>query len=111
MHRKRGSAGYTLINKCVYLVGLRKAENFIVVFFLNVIYINELKMMDKSMLGLLLLAAMSLSSFQSPVPPLKFQKQLIATESAESAGVFDVNGDGIPDIVSGSFWYEGPEFK
>jgi len=78
---------------------------------LNVIYINELKMMDKSMLGLLLLAAMSLSSFQSPVPPLKFQKQLIATESAESAGVFDVNGDGIPDIVSGSFWYEGPEFK
>jgi len=28
----------------------------------------------------------------------------------ESAGVFDVNNDGIPDIVSGGFWYEGPHF-
>ena len=23
----------------------------------------------------------------------------------------DVNNDGIPDIVSGSFWYQGPEFR
>lgn len=41
---------------------------------------------------------------------LKFKKQVIAFESAESVGVFDVNGDGILDIVSGSFWYEGPYF-
>lgn len=35
---------------------------------------------------------------------------MIAAESFESAGVFDVNGDGKPDIVSGAFWYEGPDF-
>ena len=43
--------------------------------------------------------------------PLKFRKELIADETYESAGVFDVNGDGLPDIVSGGFWYEGPDFK
>ncbi|MDR0902239.1 MAG: VCBS repeat-containing protein [Opitutaceae bacterium] len=43
--------------------------------------------------------------------PLQFRKVLIAPERFESAGVFDVNGDGIPDIVSGAFWYEGPHFK
>jgi hypothetical protein len=37
--------------------------------------------------------------------------QIISDERFESAGVFDVNGDGIPDIVSGEFWYEGPDFK
>ncbi|MGB4401113.1 MAG: hypothetical protein WBJ10_17205, partial [Daejeonella sp.] len=36
--------------------------------------------------------------------------QMIAAESAESAGVFDVNGDDFLDIVSGSYWYEGPSF-
>ncbi len=43
--------------------------------------------------------------------PLKFRKVLIADERYESASVFDVNNDGIPDIVSGAYWYEGPEFK
>ena len=43
--------------------------------------------------------------------PLKFQKILIADERYESAGVFDVNNDGILDIVSGAWWYEGPDFK
>lgn len=42
--------------------------------------------------------------------PVVFEKQLIAMESAESVGVFDVNGDGKPDLVSGSYWYQGPEF-
>jgi len=42
---------------------------------------------------------------------LRFRKVLIADERFESAGVFDVNGDGIPDIVSGSWWYEGPDFR
>ena len=41
---------------------------------------------------------------------LKFRKQMIASESAESAGVFDVNGDNILDIVSGSYWYKGPRY-
>ncbi len=43
--------------------------------------------------------------------PLKWRKVLIADELYESAGVFDVNGSGALDIVSGAWWYEGPDFK
>ncbi len=42
--------------------------------------------------------------------PLKFEKQKIASESFESVGVFDVNNDKIPDLVSGSYWYKGPHY-
>src|SRR5690606_26908726 len=41
---------------------------------------------------------------------VKFKKQVIAYESTESVGVFDVDNDGVLDLVSGSFWYKGPEF-
>jgi len=44
------------------------------------------------------------------MPPLRFAKQLIADERYESAGVFDVNNDGVLDIVSGAYWYPGPRF-
>ncbi len=43
--------------------------------------------------------------------PLSFRKVLIADERYESAGVFDVNNDGALDIVSGAWWYEGPDFR
>jgi hypothetical protein len=43
--------------------------------------------------------------------PLKWTKQNISEERYESAGIFDVNGDGVLDIVSGAWWYEGPDFK
>ena len=43
--------------------------------------------------------------------PLKWNKVLISHHTFEACGVFDVNNDGHPDIVSGSWWYEGPEFK
>ena len=43
--------------------------------------------------------------------PLQFRKQMIASESFESVGVFDVNNDGNADIVSGAYWYEGPSFS
>lgn len=42
---------------------------------------------------------------------LKFIKKQVASESYESVGVFDVNNNGVPDIVSGAYWYEGPEFE
>jgi len=42
---------------------------------------------------------------------LRWKKVWIADETFESAGVFDVNNDGVPDIVSGAFWYEGPDFR
>ncbi len=43
--------------------------------------------------------------------PLKWNKQWISDETFESAGVFDVNNDGILDIVSGAYWYQGPDFR
>jgi hypothetical protein len=43
--------------------------------------------------------------------PVKFRKVLIADERYESAGVFDVDNDGILDIVSGAYWYQGPDFR
>ncbi len=43
--------------------------------------------------------------------PLRFTRKLIADERYESCGVFDVNNDGVLDIVSGAFWYEGPDFR
>lgn len=41
--------------------------------------------------------------------PLKWKKHLISTERYESVGVFDVTGDGKPNIVSGAYWYETPD--
>ena len=43
--------------------------------------------------------------------PLKWKRVWISDETYESAGVFDANGDGVPDIVSGGFWYQGPDFR
>ena len=43
-------------------------------------------------------------------PTLHFRMQRVSTETYESVGAFDVNGDGQPDLVSGGFWYEGPGF-
>jgi len=45
------------------------------------------------------------------MPPIRFEKILIADERYESAGVFDVNNNGILDIVSGAYWYPGPKFN
>ncbi|MFO7957745.1 MAG: VCBS repeat-containing protein [Candidatus Brocadiia bacterium] len=44
------------------------------------------------------------------MPPLHFDKTLIADERYEAAAVFDVDNDGVPDIVSGTYWYPGPDF-
>jgi hypothetical protein len=41
---------------------------------------------------------------------ISFEKKVIAFESFESVGVFDVDNDGFLDLVSGSYWYKGPEF-
>ena len=43
--------------------------------------------------------------------PIKWKKIWISDENYETVGIFDVNNDGIPDIVSGGFWYEGPDFR
>jgi len=43
--------------------------------------------------------------------PVKFRRVQIASETYESAGVFDVDGDGVLDIVTSGFWYKGPDFR
>ena len=43
--------------------------------------------------------------------PVKFKKIIVSDERYETADVFDVNGNGVLDIVSGAYWYEGPDFK
>jgi len=43
--------------------------------------------------------------------PIKWKKVWISDENYESAGVFDVDNDGVLDIVSGAFWYQGPDFR
>jgi len=41
---------------------------------------------------------------------LKFEKQRIGNVTYEAASVFDVNKNGVLDIVSGEYWFEGPDF-
>ena len=41
---------------------------------------------------------------------VKFRKVLIDQVSYEAASVFDVDNDGILDIVCGEYWYEGPNW-
>ncbi|MDF2837205.1 MAG: repeat protein [Paenibacillus sp.] len=42
--------------------------------------------------------------------PTVFRKRKIDDTAFEACSVFDVNNDGVPDIVSGAYWYEGPHF-
>src|SRR5690606_10264384 len=42
---------------------------------------------------------------------LRFEKQRIGDVTYEAAAIFDVNNDGVNDIVSGEYWFEGPDFK
>jgi len=41
---------------------------------------------------------------------VRFKKRLIDDVRYEAAAVFDVNNDGVLDIVCGEYWYEGPGF-
>ena len=42
---------------------------------------------------------------------LKFEKIRIGNVTYEAASAFDVNKDGVIDIVSGEYWFEGPDFQ
>jgi hypothetical protein len=43
--------------------------------------------------------------------PLRFTRKFISAETFEAVGVFDVDGDGVPDIVTAGYWYKGPDFR
>ncbi len=60
--------------------------------------------------AVLLFNMFSLTTVAQQKGPVKFTKAPIASESFESVGVFDVNNDGKLDLVSGAYWYEGPDF-
>lgn len=51
------------------------------------------------------------SSAEEVSPMLKFEKIKLSDATYEAAAVFDVNNDGVLDIVSGEYWYQGPDFK
>lgn len=54
----------------------------------------------------------SLASVQNAEaePPVRFARTKISDQAFEAAAVSDIDGDGQKDIVSGNFWYSGPEF-
>jgi hypothetical protein len=58
----------------------------------------------------LLTPLLFIALFSAKAQTISFEKKLIAFESYESVGMIDVDNDGNMDLVSGSFWYKGPEF-
>ncbi len=44
------------------------------------------------------------------ISAVSFQRNKISDRAFEAASVCDLNNDGVADIVSGGFWYEGPGF-
>lgn len=44
-------------------------------------------------------------------PQLQFERERIGAVTYEACSMFDVNNDGVTDIVSGGYWFPGPDFK
>jgi hypothetical protein len=65
------------------------------------------KKLQRLILGSFICLFASSTSFAQTV---QFERQKIASESYESVSVYDVNGNGQLDIISGEYWYEGPDF-
>ncbi len=58
-----------------------------------------------------LVVSLLLVGLTAPEPTLHFRRYFVAAESYESVGVFDVDMNDTLDLVSGDFWYEGPDFR
>ena len=68
-------------------------------------------MRNKVPVCLSLVVATSMLAAAEETTMLKFEKQRIGDVTYEAASAFDVNNDGVMDIVSGEYWFEGPDFK
>jgi len=42
---------------------------------------------------------------------IRFKKRLLDDVKYEACSVFDVNNNGVLDIICGAYWYEGPDYK
>ncbi len=58
----------------------------------------------------LLALSLGLALQQGSNPVLAFERQRIGTGTYEAASAFDVDRNGTVDIVSGEYWYEGPDY-
>ena len=58
-----------------------------------------------------LVVILVLVGLTAPEPTLHFRRYFVAAESYESVGVFDVDKNDTLDLISGDFWYEGPNFR
>jgi FG-GAP-like repeat len=56
------------------------------------------------------LAAAALTGEPPPAPSLRFAKRQLFVGPHENGTVADLNRDGRPDIVSGPYWFPGPDF-
>lgn len=59
----------------------------------------------------LFLCLIGLLGSSRDTPTTRFSRYFVAAESYESVAVFDVDKNDTLDIVSGDFWYEGPQFR
>jgi hypothetical protein len=58
-----------------------------------------------------IIALASLALLAAPRPAdIPFEKRMIDIGASETAAVADVNGDKRPDIISGEYWYEAPQW-
>ena len=58
-----------------------------------------------------LLCIITLAAPYTYAQTVQFEKQKVASESYEAVAAVDVNGNGHLDLISGEYWYEGPDFR
>jgi hypothetical protein len=66
----------------------------------------------RSLCSLSLLLGLATAGLAQDYTLHTFTRQQLTNEYySEGANAGDLNGDGRPDVVSGPYWYEGPDFK
>lgn len=63
------------------------------------------------MLNMMFAASFILGGATEGVDMVQFERERIGDVTYEAAAAFDVNNNGHVDIVSGEYWFEGPDFE